>query len=55
MKKIKKKKNEFENDITNNKENILQLKEKISKINEEINLLKIKYNKNKKNKKNLNN
>ena len=43
-----KKKNEFENDITNNKENILQLKEKISKINEEINLLKIKYNKNKK-------
>ena len=48
FKENKKKKNEFENDITNNKENILQLKEKISKINEEINLLKIKYNKNKK-------
>jgi len=43
-----KKKNEFENDITNNKENILLLKEKISKINEEINLLKIQYNNNKK-------
>ena len=48
MNKIKKKKNEFENDITNNKENILLLKEKISKINEEINLLKIQYNNNKK-------
>ncbi len=43
-----KKKIEFESDITNNKENILQLKEKISKINEEINLLKTKYNNNKK-------
>ena len=43
-----KKKSEFESDITNNKKNILQLKEKISKINEEINLLKTKYNNNKK-------